>query len=124
MDNGKMTKGYRVEKDSLGDVKVPSDCLWGAQTQRSLDHFSIGTDLMPRELVESYAILKKACAIVNQEEGSLDKDKSLIITEVCDEIIEGKHNLQFPLHVWSFFSSFARAIRSFSYFSIKEFIAS
>ncbi len=95
-----MTKGYRVEKDSLGDVKVPSDCLWGAQTQRSLDHFSIGTDLMPRELVESYAILKKACAIVNQEEGSLDKDKSLIITEVCDEIIEGKHNLQFPLHVW------------------------
>lgn len=90
----------RVESDSLGKVKVPANSLWGAQTQRSLDHFSIGKDLMPRELITSYAILKKAAAFVNHLQKRLPKEKADLIMRVCDEILTGKHNDQFPLHVW------------------------
>ncbi len=93
-------KKFRIESDSLGKVKVPADCLWGAQTQRSLEHFCIGRDLMPRELIVSYAILKKAAAMVNQWQKQLPKQKADAIIRVCDEIIAGKHHLQFPLHVW------------------------
>ena len=90
----------RVEQDSLGSVNVPSDKLWGAQTQRSLEHFSIGDDLIPREMIRSYAIVKKACALVNNKAGRLgDLQKHLIIS-VCDEIMAGQHQDQFPLHVW------------------------
>src|SRR5271170_2741721 len=90
----------RVEQDSLGPVAVPSDKLWGAQTQRSLEHFSIGDDLIPRETIHAYAIIKKAAALVNHKAGRLaDAPKDLIV-RVCDEILEGQHGDQFPLHVW------------------------
>ena len=91
---------FRTESDSLGKVKVPKDCLWGAQTQRSLIHFSIGRDLMPREMIESYAILKKAAAAANLAQKRLPKEKHDLIVKVCNEILAGKHNGQFPLHVW------------------------
>jgi fumarate hydratase, class II len=93
-------KKFRIESDSLGKVKVPVDCLWGAQTQRSLEHFSIGHDLMPKELITSYAILKKAAATINSLQKRLPKSKVDLINKVCDEIISGKHDSQFPLHVW------------------------
>src|SRR5271157_3208595 len=91
---------FRTETDSLGEVQVPADKLWGAQTQRSLKHFSIGDDLMPRELVDAYAILKKAAAFANQGDGRLTKQQRDLIAQVCDEILAGKHRDQFPLHVW------------------------
>ncbi|MFS8562927.1 MAG: class II fumarate hydratase [Rhabdochlamydiaceae bacterium] len=84
----------------MGNVKVPSDRLWGAQTQRSLEHFSIGDDLMPKEMIPAYAIEKKAAAFVNCKQGRLSKNKASMIVRVCDEIIEGKLNEDFPLHVW------------------------
>jgi fumarate hydratase class II len=90
----------RKETDSLGEVDVPAGKLWGAQTQRSLEHFSIGTDLMPREMISSYAILKKAAAMVNQAEKRLDERRRDLIVQVCDEIIAGQHHDMFPLHVW------------------------
>jgi fumarate hydratase, class II len=90
----------RIEHDSLGPVNVPADKLWGAQTQRSLEHFSIGDDLIPREMIPAYAIVKKAAALVNHKAGRLgDTHKSLIV-RVCDEILAGQHFDQFPLHVW------------------------
>jgi len=95
-----MANEFRNETDSLGEVKVPSDKLWGAQTQRSLEHFSIGGDLMPREMIGSYAILKKAAAIVNFQLGQLTEDRRDLIVQVCDEILAGQHQDQFPLHVW------------------------
>ncbi|MGB9213528.1 MAG: lyase family protein, partial [Halobacteriota archaeon] len=95
-----MTNKFRKETDSLGEVNVPSDKLWGAQTQRSLEHFSIGGDLMPREMIESYAILKKAAAIVNFQLGQLTEDRRDLIVQVCDEILAGQHQDQFPLYVW------------------------
>ncbi len=91
---------FRVETDSLGEVRVPSDKLWGAQTQRSLEHFSIGKDLMPRELILSYAILKKAAATVNHAEKRLADEPYRLIVQVCDEILAGEHHDMFPLHVW------------------------
>ena len=91
---------FRTETDSLGEVKVPLDKLWGAQTQRSLEHFSIGDDLIPIEMIESYAILKKASAIVNCKGGHLEESKRDLIVQVCQEILDGKHQDQFPLHVW------------------------
>jgi len=94
-----MVNDFRVEKDSLGEVQVPADKLWGAQTQRSLEHFSIG-DLMPREMIESYAILKKAAALVNFQLSQLTEDRQDLIVQVCDEILAGRHQDQFPLHVW------------------------
>jgi fumarate hydratase class II len=90
----------RRETDSLGVVEVPADRLWGAQTQRSLEHFSIGKDLIPREMITAYAILKKACATVNFAGGRLHDPARALIARVCDEIIAGQHHDMFPLHVW------------------------
>jgi fumarate hydratase class II len=90
----------RKETDSLGEVSVPGDKLWGAQTQRSLEHFSIGKDLMPREMITAYATLKKACANANHTGGRLDDTAHGLIVQVCDEILAGQHHDMFPLHVW------------------------
>jgi fumarate hydratase class II len=90
----------RRESDSLGEVDVPSDKLWGAQTQRSLEHFSIGKDLIPREMISAFAILKKAAANANHAGGRLDDQPHKLIVETCDEILAGKHADMFPLHVW------------------------
>ena len=90
----------RKETDSLGVVEVPDDKLWGAQTQRSLDHFNIGHDLIPRELITAYATLKKAAAIANHTSRRLDDRTFKLITHVCDEILAGQHHDMFPLHVW------------------------
>jgi fumarate hydratase class II len=91
---------FRKETDSLGEVEVPADKLWGAQTQRSLEHFSIGKDLMPREMIGAYAILKKASANANHAAGRLDDKIYGLIVKACDEILAGRHNEMFPLHVW------------------------
>ncbi len=91
---------FRKETDSLGEVEVPADKLWGAQTQRSLQHFSIGADLIPREMIYSYAILKKAAAIANHASGRLADEPFELIAETCDEILKGAHGDMFPLHVW------------------------
>jgi fumarate hydratase, class II len=91
---------YRTETDSLGEVKVAADKLWGAQTQRSLEHFSIGTDLIPREMITAYAILKKAAANANHAGKRLDDERHRLIVAVCDEILAGQHHDMFPLHVW------------------------
>jgi len=90
----------RVEHDSLGPVNVPSDRLWGAQTQRSLEYFSIGEDLIPRELIPAYAFIKTAAALVNAEAGRLPAEQKDLIVRVCDEILQGQHAEHFPLHVW------------------------
>jgi fumarate hydratase class II len=90
----------RKESDSLGAVEVPADKLWGAQTQRSLEHFSIGHDLIPREMITAYAILKKAAAAANHTGKRLDDQRYNLITQVCDEILSGQHHAMFPLHVW------------------------
>ena len=90
----------RVEKDSLGEVAVPASKLWGAQTQRSLEHFSIGTDLIPREMIAAYAILKKGAANTNHAGGRLDDQRFALIVRVCDEILAGQHSDMFPLHDW------------------------
>ena len=90
----------RKETDSLGEVDVPADKLWGAQTQRSLEHFSIGADLIPREMITAYATLKKAAAIANHDDGRLGDQQFGLITKVCDEILAGQHADMFPLHVW------------------------
>jgi fumarate hydratase class II len=90
----------RKETDSLGEVDVPADKLWGAQTQRSLEHFSIGKDLIPREMITSYATLKKAAATANHADKRLDDRRYKLIVQVCDEILAGQHHDMFPLHVW------------------------
>ena len=90
----------RAETDSLGEVEVPDDKLWGAQTQRSLEYFSIGWDLMPREMIPAYAILKKAAANANLACGRLDGERHKLIVQACDEILAGQHLDMFPLHVW------------------------
>jgi fumarate hydratase, class II len=92
--------GIRTETDSLGKVAVQSDKLWGAQTQRSLEHFSIGHDLMPREMITAYATLKKGAANANHNGGRLAGDKYQLILKTCDEILAGEHQDMFPLHVW------------------------
>jgi fumarate hydratase, class II len=91
---------YRTETDSLGEVKVAADKLWGAQTQRSLEHFSIGKDLIPREMITAYAILKKAAANANHGSKRLDDQPYKLIVQACDEILAGQHHEMFPLHVW------------------------
>jgi fumarate hydratase class II len=93
---------YRIEKDTMGEVKVPIDAIFGAQTQRSIDNFKIAQDInkMPKEIIQAFAYLKKAAAITNFEAGVLAKEKSDLIGEVCDEILEGKLNNAFPLVVW------------------------
>jgi fumarate hydratase class II len=90
----------RKETDSLGVVDVPEDKLWGAQTQRSLEHFSIGTDLIPREMITAYAILKKGAAAANHASTELDDERYRLIVQACDEILAGRHRDMFPLHVW------------------------
>ena len=90
----------RLETDSLGKVEVPADKLWGAQTQRSLEHFSIGGDLIPREMITAYATLKKGAATANRASGRLDDQRYRLIVQVCDEILAGEHHDMFPLHVW------------------------
>ncbi|WP_295428179.1 lyase family protein [uncultured Thiodictyon sp.] len=100
-DDGVSTMNdVRQETDSLGAVEIPADRLWGAQTQRSLTHFSIGTDLIPREMIAAYATLKKAAAHANHAGGRLDDRRHGLIVQVCDEILGGKHQDMFPLHVW------------------------
>ena len=92
--------GYRMESDSMGQVKIPENALWGAQTQRALEHFAIGDELIPHELLLAYVVLKKAAAMVNHASGRLtDKQHSLIVT-ACDELLHGQHADQFPLKVW------------------------
>jgi fumarate hydratase class II len=91
---------FRTETDSLGQVEVPSDKLWGAQTQRSLEHFSIGKDLIPREMITAYAILKRSAATANHAGGRLDDAVYKLIVTVCDEILALQHHDMFPLHVW------------------------
>lgn len=91
---------YRIEKDTMGNVEVPADKYWGAQTQRSKDNFKIGGQLMPKEIIEAFAILKKSAALANQELGVLDSEKTNLIAKVCDEIIKGELIDQFPLVVW------------------------
>jgi fumarate hydratase class II len=90
----------RIETDSLGEVHVPADRLWGAQTQRSLEHFSIGQDLIPREMITAYAVLKQAAANANHADRRLDDRAHALIVQVCDEILAGRHHDMFPLHVW------------------------
>ena len=93
---------YRIEKDTMGEVKVPANVYWGAQTQRSIDNFKIAQDInrMPKEIIKAFAYLKKAAALTNMDAGVLPKEKSDLIGQVCDEIIAGKLDDQFPLVVW------------------------
>lgn len=90
----------RIEHDTMGDVEVPADKYWGAQTQRSLENFKIGDGRMPVEIIRAFAILKKAAALTNLELGVLTEDKANLIAKACDEILEGKLDDQFPLVVW------------------------
>lgn len=93
---------YRIEKDTLGEVRVPADAYYGAQTQRSIDNFKIAEDInrMPKEVIHAFAFLKKAAAITNKEAGVLPAEKCNLISKVCDEILEGKLDNSFPLVVW------------------------
>lgn len=93
---------YRIEKDTMGEVKVPAHVYWGAQTERSVENFKIAQDInkMPKPIIEAFAYLKKAAALANEELGVLPKEKSELIGQVCDEILEGKLDDQFPLVVW------------------------
>ena len=90
----------RVESDSMGQIEVPANVYWGAQTQRSLLHFDIGRDVMPPELIRAFGILKKACALVNHDLGKLSAEKTKLIVQAADEVISGKLNDQFPLRIW------------------------
>src|SRR4051812_36797004 len=93
---------YRIEKDTMGEVQVPADVYWGAQTQRSIENFKIAQDInkMPKEIIKAFAYLKKAAALTNFQLGVLSKEKCDAIAQVCDEILEGKLDDQFPLVVW------------------------
>src|SRR5262245_54386572 len=90
----------RIETDSMGAIEVPEDRYWGAQTQRSLHHFNIGGDVMPRELIRAFGILKKAAAQVNEDLGKLSGDKAKLIVRASDEVIEGTLDAHFPLRIW------------------------
>src|ERR687883_884237 len=90
----------RIETDSMGEIEVPTDKYYGAQTQRSLIHFNIGFDTMPREMIRALGILKKAAALVNEDLGKLPSDKARLIAQAADEVIEGKLDEHFPLRVW------------------------
>ena len=92
--------GMRREFDSLGDVEVPANRYWGAQTQRSLEHFNIGNDRMPKEVYHAYGYVKKAAAVVNTRAGRLPAWKGQLIERVCDEVISGALDEDFPLYVW------------------------
>src|SRR6201988_3228775 len=90
----------RIESDSMGQIEVPSNVYWGAQTQRSLLHFDIGRDVMPPELIHAFGILKKACALVNQDLGKLSPDLAKLVVQAADEVVAGKLDDQFPLRIW------------------------
>ncbi|TCI69856.1 class II fumarate hydratase [Exiguobacterium sp. SH0S7] len=91
---------YRIERDTMGEINVPASAKWGAQTQRSLENFKIGTEKMPLEVIHAFAILKKGAALANAELGVLEQGKADIIAEVADEIVAGDHDAEFPLVVW------------------------
>ena len=91
---------YRIEKDSMGEMKVPVNAYWGAQTQRSYENFKIGTEKMPKEITYAFAILKKAVAKANFRLGKLDEKRCAIISQVCDEVLAGNLDDHFPLAVW------------------------
>src|SRR5471030_1794506 len=94
------TRKTRAESDSMGTIAVPADRYWGAQTQRSLLHFDIGHDVMPAELIKAFGILKKACALVNQDLGKLKPEVAGLIVKASDEVIAGKLASHFPLRIW------------------------
>jgi fumarate hydratase class II len=100
MPNEAPARITRIETDSMGEIQVQTDKYWGAQTERSLLHFNIGFDVMPREMIRALGILKKAAALVNQDLGKLPEDKAKLIVAACDEVIEGKLDAHFPLRVW------------------------
>ena len=91
---------YRIEKDTMGEVKVPADKYWAAQTERSYENFRIGGEIMPREITHAFGILKKAAAKANYNLGKLTEEKLDAIVAACDEVIAGKLNDHFPLVVW------------------------
>ena len=93
---------YRIEKDTMGEVQVPADVYWGAQTQRSIENFKIAQDInkMPKPVIYAFAYLKKAAALTNHALGVLNEEKTNAIGKVCEEILEGKLDEQFPLVVW------------------------
>lgn len=91
---------YRVERDSMGEMKVPADKMWGASTQRSFENFKIGTEKIPGEMVRAFAILKKACTIVNRKQGLLDAVRAKAIIQACEEVAQGNFTGNFPLAVW------------------------
>ena len=91
---------FREESDAMGAVRLPAERLWGAQTQRALEHFRIGGQPMPREIIQALTLVKKACAMANRDLGALDSDKAQWIVTVCDEILAGRHDGEFPLPVW------------------------
>ncbi len=93
-------RAMRIESNSMGSIEVPANVYWGAQTARSLVHFDIGRDTMPPELIRAFGILKKACALVNQELGKLPAEKARLIAQAADEVIAGKLDDQFPLRIW------------------------
>lgn len=93
-------QSFRIEHDSMGEIQVPADKYWGAQTQRSYQNFKIGIEKIPMEIIRAFAILKKAAAIANHRLGKLDDERLSIISQVCDEILEGKLDSHFPLAVW------------------------
>src|SRR6266540_1114028 len=97
---GMPDRGTRVESDSIGDIEVPADRYWGAQTERSLRHFSIGEDRMPVEIARAFGLLKKSAALVNAELGLLPKDQADLIVRAADEVVEGRLDEHFPLFVW------------------------
>lgn len=94
------SSAVRIETDTMGDIEVPADKYWGAQTQRSLLHFDIGQDRMPKPVIRAFGILKKAAALTNQALGKLPEDKTKLIVQAADEVIAGKLNEHFPLRVW------------------------
>lgn len=94
------TNGTRIEKDTFGEIEVPSDHFWGAQTQRSLIHFNISNEKMPQELIQAFAVLKKSAAKVNQSLGTLDTRKADAIIAACDDILAGKYKNEFPCRIW------------------------
>lgn len=91
---------FRTESDSMGSIQVPSDRYWGAQTQRSLKHFAIGGDVMPRELIRAFGVLKQAAAVVNRDLGKLDAERADIIVQAAEEVIDGMLDDHFPLRIW------------------------
>ena len=95
-----MTQEYRVERDTMGEIRVPVDKLWGAQTQRSFENFKIGTERMPPRLISAFALLKKAAAHVNRDLGGLPPERAEAIAQAADEIVQGRWNDEFPLVVW------------------------